>query len=249
MLCWQILCIEVGNTDDKEWKCWHYKWTDNGNISQFRDNIQICRYNCWGGFATCISYRILKFQFTIGNATTFHESEGWAPVMLLRNLRGAPGYGLRNGTWLIVLKLGMKVFEAEIASGVNKGKCVVIPRITLAPPDTELPSTLRRHQFPVRPCFAMTTNKAQGQTLDFVGIYLPDHVFSHGQLCVALSRVCIGSAMAVCVNNPDGYTKNTVYREVLCDWLSHLYQVSSHVKVIILHCFIYLCSPIILYHV
>ena len=29
----------------------------------------------------------------------------------------------------------------------------------------------------------MTTNKAQGQTLEFVGIYLPDHVFSHSQLC------------------------------------------------------------------
>ena len=112
------------------------------------------------------------------------------PVMLLRNLRGGPGYGLRNGTWLIVLTLGVKVSEAEIASGVNKGKCVVIPQITLAPSDTELPFTLRSCQFPVRPCIAMTTNKAQGQTFDFVGIYLPDHVFSHGQLYVALTRVC-----------------------------------------------------------
>nr|XP_016496333.1 PREDICTED: uncharacterized protein LOC107815289 [Nicotiana tabacum] len=29
---------------------------------------------------------------------------------------------------------------------------------------------------------------AQGQTLDFVGIYLREPVFSHGQLCVALSK-------------------------------------------------------------
>ena len=138
-----------------------------------------------------------------------------APVMLLRNLRAGPGNGLMNGTWLIVLRLGVKVFEAEIVTGVNKGKHVVIPRITLSPSDTDLPFTLRRWQFPVCPCFAMTTNKAQGQTLEFVGVYLPDHVFSHGQLYVALSRVQKPSALAVCVSDPDGYTRNIVYLEVL----------------------------------
>ena len=87
------------------------------------------------------------------------------------------------------MTLGEKVLEVEIASGVNKGKCVLLPRITIAPSDTELPFTLKRHQFPVRPCFVMSANKAPGQTLDFVGVYLPKHVFTHGQLYVALSRV------------------------------------------------------------
>ena len=138
-----------------------------------------------------------------------------APVMLLRNLRAGPGYGLRNGTRMIVVTLGQRVIEVEITSGVNKGNHILIPRITIAPSDTELPFTLKHHQFPLRPCFAMSTNKAQGQTLQFVGIYLPDHVFTHGQLYVAFSRVTDPSALAVYINNPDGFTRNIVFQEVL----------------------------------
>ena len=40
-----------------------------------------------------------------------------------------------------------------------------------------------------RAAFAMTINKAQGQTLQRVGIYLDTPCFSHGQLYVAASRV------------------------------------------------------------
>ena len=61
----------------------------------------------------------------------------------------------------------------------------------------------------------MSTNKAQGQTLDFVGIFLPEHVFTHGQLYVALSRVRNSQSVAVYVNNEEGYTRNIVYKEVL----------------------------------
>ncbi|KAK1343257.1 hypothetical protein QTO34_016035 [Cnephaeus nilssonii] len=39
------------------------------------------------------------------------------------------------------------------------------------------------------PAFAMTINKSQGQTLDRVGIFLPEPIFRHGQLYVAFSRV------------------------------------------------------------
>ena len=132
-----------------------------------------------------------------------------------RNLHAGPGNGLRNGTQMIVIHLGHRVIEAEIASGVNKGKCVLISRITLIPSETRFPFTLKRHQFPIRPCFAMAMNKAQGQTLDFVGVYLPEDVFSHGQLYVALSQVRNSTSLAVLPNNMDGYTKNIVYREVL----------------------------------
>ena len=64
-----------------------------------------------------------------------------------------------------------------------------IPRIDLETNESVLPFIMKRRQFPIIVAFAITINKAQGQTYDTVGIYLPNTVFSHGQLYVALSRV------------------------------------------------------------
>ena len=55
--------------------------------------------------------------------------------------------------------------------------------------DPTLPLEFERKQFPIRACFAMTSNKSQGQTIGTVGIYLPTDFFAHGQLYVAMSRV------------------------------------------------------------
>jgi ATP-dependent DNA helicase PIF1 len=45
----------------------------------------------------------------------------------------------------------------------------------------------------------MTVNKAQGQTIPNVGVYLLEPMFSHDQLYVALSRATIRSNIRILV--------------------------------------------------
>jgi hypothetical protein len=117
------------------------------------------------------------------------------------------------------------LIDAEVVTGPDAGQRVFIPRLSITPSDTDkMPFTMCRRQFPVRAAFAMTINKAQGQTMAQVGIYLPQPVFSHGQLYVAASRVGRRQAAKVMVVGgrklcADGVervvTKNVVYAEVL----------------------------------
>lgn len=109
------------------------------------------------------------------------------PIILLRNLD--PSSNLFNGNRLICKLLLHNVIDAGIASGHYKGNRVFLPRIPLKPSSTDkYPFLFQRKQFPIKLSFAMTINKVQGQTLDQVGIYLREPVFSHGQLYVASSR-------------------------------------------------------------
>ena len=48
--------------------------------------------------------------------------------------------------------------------------------------------SFKRVQFPVLLAYYLTLNRAQGQSLQRAGLYLPQSVFSHGHLYVGLSR-------------------------------------------------------------
>ncbi|TKR58437.1 hypothetical protein L596_029881 [Steinernema carpocapsae] len=139
-------------------------------------------------------------------------------VMLLRNLN--LNQGLANGTRLRVLDMRPRVLICKILSGDKAGETVFIPRITVTTDDGVLPFKMARHQFPVRLGSAMTINKSQGQTFDFVGIDLVGEVFAHGQLYVAFSRATSSHGVRVKVSDemagmPVILTRNVVYNEVL----------------------------------
>ncbi|XP_058211687.1 uncharacterized protein LOC131323863 [Rhododendron vialii] len=153
------------------------------------------------------------------------------PVMMLRNLD--PSKGLCNGTRLICQKLHKHVIMAEIVVGEHQGDIVFIPHISLQPTDAKLyPVQFTRRQFPIRLCFAMTINKAQGQTLDIVGVNLQEPVFSHGLLYVALSRDTAASKIKVVVDaysdrdKTAALTKNIVYGEILNEAQSNWFRVN-----------------------
>lgn len=144
------------------------------------------------------------------------EVKAGVPLMLLRNLDQAQG--LCNGTRLRLLDYTHRVLRVKILTGPSKGQIAFIPRITLEAKKTDLEFALHRKQFPVRLAFAMTINKAQGQSLGHVGVYLLDPVFSHGQLYVALSRATSGNRLWVLVKESDeGKTDNIVYTQVFSD--------------------------------
>ncbi|XP_020157723.1 uncharacterized protein [Aegilops tauschii subsp. strangulata] len=131
------------------------------------------------------------------------------PVILLRNID--PANRLCNGTRLVVRGFERNTIDAEI---------------------------FKRKQFRIRLSFSMKINKAQGQTIPIVGVYLPNPVFSHGQLYVALSRATAKRNIKILIqkekpkekanmqnNNPKKRKrptvsllismKNIVYKEVL----------------------------------
>ncbi|KAL6739704.1 hypothetical protein Aduo_013129 [Ancylostoma duodenale] len=130
-------------------------------------------------------------------------------VMLLRNLDLKEG--LCNGTKLSVVQTGNRVLGCIFACGSRKGRYVLPQNDNYY--NQDLPFTLKRRQFPLRLCFALTINKSQGQTFDRVGICLNDHIFSHGQFYVALSRA--RSKEGVKIESKSGLMHNIVYPEVL----------------------------------
>ena len=131
-----------------------------------------------------------------------------SPIMVLRSLETPK---TTNGTCCVETRLHRNLIEATISCGPYKGEVVLLPRIPLIPSDTELPFQFRRLQFPIRPCFAMTVNKSQGQTFKAIGVDVSSPCFTHGMFYVAASR--LGSSKKLCILAPNQCTRHVVYPE------------------------------------
>ena len=136
------------------------------------------------------------------------------PLILIRNLN--PRQGLCNGSKMFFIKhLDHKVLQCRLE---GSQRIVLIPRILFIPQPNDFPFEWSRRQFPVMPAFAMTINKSQGQTLNFVGIWLRKQCFTHGQLYVGCSRVGDPKKLKFAIMKEGAGNKdanNVVFREIL----------------------------------
>ncbi|GJZ37624.1 RNA polymerase beta'' subunit, partial [Tanacetum coccineum] len=157
------------------------------------------------------------------------------PIILLRNI-DQPN-GLCNGTRLQVLKLIRTSISAQIINRTHFGKKIIIPRLRITLSDKRLLLKIIRKQFPLSVSFAMAINKIQGQSLSKVGLYLPRSVFTHGQLCVVVSRVKRKKCLKVFVCDHDGNiskaTTNVVYKKVFMKWTLVIDLISAYIRPLI----------------
>ena len=198
---------------------------NEATLNKFRPDIQATSYfstdkhieDDHDGHGLVPTMEFLHSQTPSGLPLHHIKLKVGCPIMLLRNLDVSKG--LCNGTRLKVLRLTNRFIEAEIIGSTSAP--VFIPRINLTPSDTGLPFKFQRTQFPVRLCYCMTINKSQGQTFRKVGLYLPQPVFSHGQLYVGCSRARSFSSIYVQISNSteqnstetQGITRNIVWNQ------------------------------------
>jgi hypothetical protein len=120
---------------------------------------------------------------------------------------------------MVLRRASSRVLEVQLIRGDHSSHIALIPCISLQPTSSngEFSFLLQQRQFPLRLAFAMTINKAQGQSVRHVGLDLRVLVFTHGQLYVALSRATSGQQVKVLLPDSEDSTQNIVYPEVLLD--------------------------------
>ena len=170
-------------------------------------------------------------------------------LMLLRNL--CLENGLANGTRLKMKSIhhGGRMIRAEVLTGPRAAKDqngnYIYNEKEREFPFWQMPISnendrvykMVRKQYPMRLTYCMSINKAQGQTLKRVGLYLPNPVFSHGQLYVALSRVSRPENVTVFIDGSldthgkyrnKMYTKNVVYQQLLREEIRKFENSDKH---------------------
>ncbi len=84
--------------------------------------------------------------------------------ILLRNMR--PKKGHVYGAKYVIEKMNDNVLHLRSVTGAFNGEFLSLHRVKCRPGNNkfQIPGFTRR-QFPARTCFAMTTNKSQGQSI------------------------------------------------------------------------------------
>lgn len=128
-----------------------------------------------------------------------HELTLWegAVCMIARNLNAR----LKNGTRVVVLKVSARTVRIVRACDWRGPEAVYepdevyrVPRVLFEWPLPRLQVKVQRRQFPLRLAYAVTMNKAQGQTLERVVV---DLRALHGRLVEAGVRDAVDGAEVV----------------------------------------------------
>ena len=149
-----------------------------------------------------------------------------ACIILIRNLNLRHRHV--NGTRCIIEDIKPHVIKARLLDG-GKYPEIFIPKIPIVCSETDFPAKFTRTQFPILLAYYLTFNRAQGQSLERVGMLLNRSVFTHGLLYIGMSRS--GDPVFVSIYADQNefqhlidqgildpskkYTRNIVYPEIL----------------------------------
>lgn len=143
------------------------------------------------------------------------------PVMCLRKFNNL----LSNGDRAVVQSISTYRLGLLMLSGRSSGKLVHLPRMLFTPSSSSMKIQMTRLQFGVVVAFGITVSKSQSCGFNNVGIWLNDHLFAHGHLYLALSRLHVkedgvfnllfASRNNFMLDARGVYAMNTVYDDVL----------------------------------
>jgi hypothetical protein len=143
------------------------------------------------------------------------------PIICLRGFNRQ----LNNGDRGIVQSISLYRLGIHMITGSCAGRIVHLPRTKFTPASGSMKMEMSRLQFGVAVAFAITVSKSQSCGFKHVGIWLNDHLFAHGQLYLALSRINVSangeftllfaSRNNVMKDERGVFARNLVYEEVL----------------------------------
>lgn len=96
--------------------------------------------------------------------------------MFLRNLDAISEHC--SGEYCSIVSFHDHVVEAEIASDLYAVSTLLKLRIPHVSQEMKFLFTFTRKQFPMKPTFALTFDKTQGQSFEQIGMYIPTQFFS-----------------------------------------------------------------------